>query len=104
MARVPRPIARPILHLPSGAMPPLRTGQSALGPEGSGFIQKPAPARKPYEVIELEAGWGTDPGLRTVGWGGPDHEWDVFIIDAPVIVERFDAPNQDSPKRHGRKR
>jgi len=84
-------------------MPPLRQGESALGPNPSGFIQRPAPARKPYEVVELEAGWGTDPGLRTVGWGGPDHEFDVFIIDAPVIVERYDHPNQQPPSNHGSK-
>jgi hypothetical protein len=38
-----------------------------------------------------------------IGWGGPDHEWDVFVIDAPIVVERADAPNQLEPKRHGRK-
>lgn len=84
-------------------MTALNTGASALGPNPSGFIQKPAPAHKPYEVVVLEAGWGTDPGLREIGWGGPDHEWDAFVIDAPIIVERADHPNQPEPKNHGSK-
>jgi hypothetical protein len=103
MARVPRVQARPIASLPSGSMTRSNIGASALGPRQSNYLQVPAPARKPYEAVELEAGWGTDPGLRVVGWGGPDHEYDVFIISAPVIVERADHPNQQPPSNHGSK-
>lgn len=84
-------------------MPILPSGESALGPDRSGRIERPAPARKPYEVVEIEPGWGQDAPLGTVGWGGPDHEWDVWWIDAPVIVERFDHPDQPEPKHHGSK-
>ena len=56
---------------------------------------------KPAEWQDIEAGWGQEPGIMHVQWGGPDKEYEVQVVDAPVIVERFDHPNRPSPLRGG---
>lgn len=56
---------------------------------------------KPVDWEAIEPGWGQEPGLRTIEWGGPGKEFEVRVVDAPVIVERFDHPNRPSPLKGG---
>lgn len=72
-----------------------------ISPELGGFLTHPGEPERGPEWEVVEPGWGQLASNIVVEWGGPTHEFEVRIAEAPVIYERFDHPNRQRPKNHG---